>query len=739
MLAALHLNDVAAEKPNFLIFLADDLGYGDLSSYGHPTIRTPHLDRIADEGVRFTQWYSGSSVCSPARAALLTGRLPVRSGCAGRWPTGGVFHQKSLGGLPAEEVTIGEALRDHGGYRTHMIGKWHLGQRIGKLPTARGFETYWGIPYSCDNGGSAWAANILNFPPLPLLSNTTIVEQPVDLSSLTVRFSENAVAFIRARGLDTAAAAAADDGGRGNATRRPWFLYYSFAHVHTPNFCSPARCGTSARGRYGDATEEMDDAVGAAVDAVDSAGDANRTLILFTSDNGPWLKQRVQGGSAGLLRGGKFNMWEGGVRVPCVARWRGVIAPRTVSRARVASYDLLPTLLALGLGGSANASLATRPRGAFYDGVLDGIDLTLLLRGAVDDEGARVVDANNRTTDGGDEGGGDDDDGLPELGARCLFYYQGVATPGMGPGLWAARCGSYKAHFASLADDYSSNKGEPPCCVPGATPLCMREHDPPLVFHVDYDPSETSPLDPAGSEYAAARATIDKAVAAHEKSLTPVPNQMWAGGLLYLAGIRTGGDGDVAGLFDTSDPASDGVALCCDPDSQREGAHPEWPVCTCNAENWELDVYLGGDVDAYPEPPCWLCDGDRAVVLAAAALALVLGALVLPCVGGCACGARLAARCWRARRGARGGDGTLNVGDAPSAAAATAADTEPPAAAERRGDDAGASAATKGGSTAAASSGAGLFVFAEKEGGEEDAGVMGCLSSCTSLASTPRD
>ena len=179
--------------PNFLILFADDMGYGDLSFNGHPTIHTPNLDKLAYEGMRFTQWYSAFHVCSPSRAAMLTGRLPVRSGMAGTW-SGGVLSADAVGGLPLNETTFAEALKDVG-YMTKCIGKWHLGQRHEFLPYFQGFDEYFGIPYSVDMGYSVWdSGNQIDV--LPLIDNTTIIEQPVDLSKLSEKYAQQAIDFI---------------------------------------------------------------------------------------------------------------------------------------------------------------------------------------------------------------------------------------------------------------------------------------------------------------------------------------------------------------------------------------------------------------------------------------------------------------------------------------------------------------------------------------------------------------
>jgi len=226
------------DPPNFIIIFVDDMGYGDIGVYGHPTIRTPHLNRMASEGVRFTQFYTGSSVCTPSRAALLTGRLPVRNGMThDRFR---VLFPPSKGGLPASEITIPEALQDVG-YVSAAIGKWHLGHVPGYFPTEHGFDQFFGIPYSNDMTPSASDLKIVQtYPPLPLIRGTEIIETEPDQRLLTRRYTEESVSFIR------------------NNTDRPFFLYLPHTMPHVPLFASDKFEGASARGLYGDVIEEID-------------------------------------------------------------------------------------------------------------------------------------------------------------------------------------------------------------------------------------------------------------------------------------------------------------------------------------------------------------------------------------------------------------------------------------------------------------------------------------------------
>ena len=341
-------------QPNFVIIFADDLGYGDLGVYGHPTIRTPHLDRMAAEGLRFTQFYTGASVCTPSRAALLTGRLPVRSGMADDRIR--VIFPPSKGGLPAAEITIAEALKSIG-YATAAIGKWHLGHLPEYLPTAHGFDEYFGIPYSNDMTPSASkGARVQTYPPLPLMRGEEIIEEEPDQRLLTRRYTEESITFIRSN------------------VDNPFFLYVPHSMPHIPIFASEDFEGTSTRGLYGDVIEELDWSVGQILEVLRDTGLDRKTFVIFTSDNSPWLTVGLAGGTAGLLRNGKGTTWEGGMRVPTIAWWPETIPAGNVTQALGTTMNLLPTML--GLAGAALPG----------DRVLDGVDLTPVLK----DPAARV-------------------------------------------------------------------------------------------------------------------------------------------------------------------------------------------------------------------------------------------------------------------------------------------------------------------------------------------------------------
>ena len=424
--------------PNIIVIFADDLGYGDLSVHGHPTIRTPHLDQMAAEGLRFTQFYTGASVCTPSRAALLTGRLPVRSGMADDRVR--VIFPPSTGGLPADEVTIAEMLKESG-YATGIIGKWHVGHREGQLPTAQGFDYYFGIPYSNDmSPANSRGARAQSYPPLPLMRNTEVIEEEPDQRFITRRYAEEAVAFIRDH---------ADE---------PFFLYVPHSMPHIPIFASDTFEGTSARGLYGDVIEELDWSVGQVLSAVREIGQEENTLVVFTSDNGPWLTVSLAGGSAGLLKDGKGTTWEGGMRVPGIAWWPGTIKPGGVTHALATTMDFFAT--AAGLAGQAVPG----------DRVMDSIDLMPVLQN-------------------------------PQQSVRdMVHYYRGTR-------LFAVRKGPWKLHYITQ----SAYVGDAPV-----------KHDPPLLFHLDHDPSERFNV---ADRHPGVVAEIEEAVRVHREELVMAPSQ----------------------------------------------------------------------------------------------------------------------------------------------------------------------------------------------------------------------
>ncbi len=295
-----------AGPPNVIVILTDDLGYGDIGANGATLIRTPALDRMAAEGVRLTSFYSSANIGTPSRAGLLTGRHAIRSGLANH-----VIHPRSTHGLSQSEVTIAEMLRPRG-YRTAIIGKWHLGHQPEHNPLRHGFDEWFGLFYSND------------MMPLALYDGERVVEDPVDQTTLTRRYTDRAIEII------------------GRADRRPFFIYLAHSMPHVPLFGTAPFAGRSAAGQYGDVVEEIDWNVGRLLDALRRSGQAGNTLVIFTSDNGPWYE-----GSTGGFRGGKGSSWEGGYRVPFIAWWPGRLRAGAVSDAPASLIDILPTLAAV--------------------------------------------------------------------------------------------------------------------------------------------------------------------------------------------------------------------------------------------------------------------------------------------------------------------------------------------------------------------------------------------------------
>lgn len=307
--------------PNIVFIYADDLGYGDLSCYGAKAIRTPNLDRMATEGLQLTHFYSVSPVCTPSRAALLTGRYAARMGIQ-QMHLSNVLTYEDKTGLPTDETTVATALKARG-YATACIGKWHLGHLAPHRPIDHGFDYYYGIPYSND------------MKPSILMRNGEIIEQPVSQDTLTQRYTQEAVSFIE------------------KSKGRPFFLYFAHNMPHIPLHASDKFKGRSMAGLYGDVVEEVDWSVGEVLGALKRLGLDRETIVFFSSDNGPWYQ-----GSPGPLRGRKGWTHDGGVRVPLVARWPGHIKAGRVSDEPLATLDFYPTAMAL--AGEPNASATTR-------------------------------------------------------------------------------------------------------------------------------------------------------------------------------------------------------------------------------------------------------------------------------------------------------------------------------------------------------------------------------------------
>ena len=440
LLATFSAQAQTRKKVNVIVIFTDDLGYGDLSCYGHPTIRTPNLDKMAAEGMRFTQFYVGANVCTPSRAALLTGRLPVRSGVYGQ--KNSVFFANSPNGLPHSEVTIPQALKKRN-YQTAIVGKWHLGSKPEYLPLNYGFDYYFGIPYSNDMGkigATGKSTGGLN-PPLPLYKNEKVIETEPDQRLLTQRYTSEVLDFIRKN------------------KKQPFFMYYANNYPHVPLYASKDFEGKSKRGLYGDVVEELDWSVGEILKELKKQKLDKNTLVIFTSDNGPWLWDGVlneTGGSAGLLAHGKSTTFEGGMRVPAIAWWPGTIKPNQISHAVATTMDLYPTIL--------NLAKAEVPK----DRPIDGNDITDLLTGKKE----KVTD--------------------------IVYYYH------MGR-LQAIRKGPWKAHFSTLAT-YSK--------------MPLTEHNPPLLYNLDVDPSEQYNL---ANKHPEVVEEIIKVYEEHKKNMVMAP------------------------------------------------------------------------------------------------------------------------------------------------------------------------------------------------------------------------
>lgn len=427
---AAALSAQSKRPPNIVLILADDQGYGDLGCYGSPYIRTPNIDRMAREGMRCTDFYA-QSLCGPSRAALLTGSYPARNSLNFNHIPG------AKTGIHPNEITIPELLKQ-ANYATQIIGKWHLGDAKEFLPTRNGFDNWYGLPYSNDmwpyhpkvtrTGPENAVAKAVReraeltgfdgqgqhyppnwFPPLPLMHNDKVEETNPDQTKLTASYTAEALRFVTAN------------------KSRPFFLYLAHAMPHVPLFPGAAFDGKSLRGRYGDVIQELDDSTGRILNKLKELGLDNDTLVIYTSDNGPWLPYGIDAGSAGPLRNGKGTVWEGGIRVPAIFRWPGRIPAGTVTSEVAATLDFLPTFAA-----AAGVNL---PK----DRTIDGRNLLPLLMGT------------------------------SKTGPHEYFYYFDTAIhytpeggrPASNSNLMAVRSGRWKLHLASNAlYDLQSDIGE---------------------------------------------------------------------------------------------------------------------------------------------------------------------------------------------------------------------------------------------------------------------------------------
>ncbi len=446
------------DAPNIIVIFADDLGYGDLGIFGHPSIKTPNLDRMAYEGQKWTNFYVAASVCTPSRAGLLTGRLPIRSGMSS--DTRRVLFPNSNGGLPQSEITIARALKGNG-YQTAAIGKWHLGHQSPYLPTDHGFDSYFGIPYSNDmdkvektdhftlaENERYQAYNV------PLMRDKEIVERPTDQRTLTKRYTEETVTKIK------------------EFKEEPFFIYLAHNLPHIPLFRSAAFKDQSLAGIYGDVIEEIDWSVGQILNALKEEGIAENTLVVFTSDNGPWHTFKTHGGSAGLLRGAKGGTFEGGMREPTIFWWPAQIKPGVVMD-MATTMDLLPTFCAIS---------GTDLPG---DRVYDGFDISALIKGTGKSE------------------------------RETVFYYRGQKV-------YAIRKGDYKAHFITQLE-YNSPTAHPVTNPPVTLENSATVLDTPLLYNVNADPGERFNI---AADHPEIIAEIRKVLVEHSAGIVPVENQL---------------------------------------------------------------------------------------------------------------------------------------------------------------------------------------------------------------------
>ncbi len=333
------------KSPNVVVIFIDDMGYADIGPFGAKAYPTPNLDRMAREGMRLTDFVVSSAVCSASRSALMTGCYHMRVGIHG------AFGPRSRNGIAASEVTLGEICQSKG-YATACFGKWHLGDELPFLPLQNGFNEYFGLPYSND----MWPNHPTNakaYPPLPMIEGNRIVDEEVtgeDQCELTRRYTEHAVSFIERHAA------------------KPFFLYVPHSMVHVPLYVSKEFKGKSGAGLFGDTVMEIDWSVGQILDTLRRLKLEHNTLVLFTSDNGPWLSYGDHAGSAGRLREGKGTMFEGGYREPTIAWWPGTVPANTACDELASTIDVLPTVAKL-----IGAELPNHK--------IDGVDIMPLLRG----------------------------------------------------------------------------------------------------------------------------------------------------------------------------------------------------------------------------------------------------------------------------------------------------------------------------------------------------------------------
>lgn len=533
----------APSRPNFVLIVADDLGIGDPGCYGNKTLRTPNIDRLAEEGVKLTQHLAASPLCTPSRAAFMTGRYPVRSGMASQTRIGVFLFSASSGGLPNTEVTFAKLLKDQG-YATALIGKWHLGTHCHNNtdfchhPSSHGFDYFHGLPVTnlrdCKPGaGSVFtqAVRVLVLAPLQalalalatlgalrwlgllpvpgavflvllllaaallglllcflhffrplncfLMRGRAISQQPLSYENLTQRLTADAARFIRRN------------------AERPFLLVFSCIQVHTALYASKDFAGKSKHGAYGDAAEEMDWGVGQLLNVLEELQLTNNTLVYFTSDQGAHVEEVTpkgerHGGSNGIFKGGKGNNWEGGIRVPGLLRWPGVLPAGLEIAEPTSNMDIFPTV----------AKLAGSPLPE--DRIIDGRDLMPLLRGETQRSEHEF------------------------LFHYCNFYLNAVRWhPPNSSSIWKAFL--FTPNFAPEGANG---------CFPTHVCFChghfVTRHHPPLLFDLSRDPRERRPVTPgAEPRFWEILEAMQEAAERHARTVVPVPNQLSVGRILW--------------------------------------------------------------------------------------------------------------------------------------------------------------------------------------------------------------
>lgn len=457
--------------PNIIIMLMDDMGWGDLGVFGQPSKETPYLDLMASQGMLFPNFYTANPLCSPSRAALLTGRLPVRNGfyTTNAHARNAYTPQEIVGGISKDELLLPQMLKKRG-YVSKIVGKWHLGHREPFLPLQHGFDQWFGAP-NCHFGPYSDS----NRPNIPIYNNSQMIGRYYEEFEINVKTGEsNLTQIYLQEGLDFIF--------HQSLARQPFFLYWAPDATHAPVYASKRFLGKSQRGRYGDAVMELDYSVGQILAWLVTLGIDKNTFVFFTSDNGAALTSGpLQSGSNGPFLCGKETTFEGGMREPAIAWWPGRIPAGTVSSQVGTVMDLFTTSLAL-------AGLV-----APDDRVIDGLDLSPAL-------------FNNSLTD------------------RAVFYYRGNQ-------MMAVRVGIYKAHYWTWSNSWEEfNQGINFCPgqeVAGVTTHTQQEHTmQPLIFHLGRDPGEKYPISVLSKEYQDVLGRISAVVDQHAKTLVPGQPQL---------------------------------------------------------------------------------------------------------------------------------------------------------------------------------------------------------------------